>query len=595
MAEENNTGSLTEEEAAVEELAVAAEEAEDLSNSAVEDYVIRDGVIVQYNGVSTAITLPLQDKDGNAVTRLSEAVFANNKTILSVTLPNNIALDDGAFRNCTSLLSVSMHNSITEISAECFEGCTALQSVSWPENLVEIGHDAFSGCTALTGVPTGTQLTTLGDNAFKNCSKLTYADLPNTLKTIGQGAFAGCTSLKEIIIPASVQTLGNRAFENCSGATKLVLPTTTKSITNYCFSGCSGLKEIKIPEGVVEIGREAFAGCSSASMIRLPKSLLQVGNDAFTGHPSNGWIRWDECQTPKDKVYLGNNALGTAGYVLAPVNTAAQAYCDKYKNVYFCSTSVRDFVIRCYNEILKRNNKIDEPGMLDWCGQIASGKKGGSAIVKSFIDSKEFTEKKYSDTQVVTILYKAMLNRDPDAAGLASWLEKLNCGVTYDRIIYGFTTAPEFVNLCKSYLMTPGAITLAKYRDKNWQLTAFVSRCYTECLGRKYDVNGLEDWCKLLQTNKRDVVELVKGFFLSKEFTDKKLSDTEYVHRLYRTLFGRDEDAVGMQTWLKVLANKKTREFVLEEFVKSAEFKKHCDAYGLKVPDLTATKKKKKK
>ena len=146
--------------------------ADELSQSAPEDYVVRaDGTILEYLGQSTAITLPLQ-VGGITVTRLSEAVFANNTLIKSVTMPNNIQVDDGAFRNCTSLLSVSMHNSITYISAECFEGCLSLQSVSWPENLYEIGHDAFSGCISLTGVPSGTNLAVLGDNAFKNCTAM---------------------------------------------------------------------------------------------------------------------------------------------------------------------------------------------------------------------------------------------------------------------------------------------------------------------------------------------------------------------------------------------------------------------------------------
>ena len=577
-----------EEAAPVEEEAPAEEE---LSTAAVEDYVIRaDGTIIQYNGTSTAITLPLQDKDGNPVKRLSEAVFANNTTILSVTLPNNIALDDGAFRNCTSLLSVSMHNSIKEISAECFEGCTSLQSVSWPENLETIGHDAFSGCTALTGVPTGTNLKTLGDNAFKNCTKLTYADLPTTLETIGQGAFAGCTSLKEIIIPSSVKTMGNRAFEGCSGATKLELPTTLTEINNYCFSGCSGLKEIKIPEGVVEIGREAFNGCSAATKITLPKSLVQVGNNAFTGRSANSWMLWEECQG-KDKVYLGTDALGTSGYLMAPLGSAAEEYAKTHKNIVFCNTKIKEFVVRCYDKILGR--APDEAGLLDWCGQIASGKKGGSAIVQAFIGSQEFIGKKYNDEQVVTILYRAMLGREPDAHGKADWLNKLSFGLTYDAIIWGFTGSQEFIGICKKYSMTPGTITLSKARDKNWGLTEYVSRMYTECLGRKYDVNGLENWCQQVLSNRITVVDVARGFFFSKEFLDKKLPDTEYVHRLYRTMFGRNEDAPGMLNWMNALNQKKTREFVFDGFTGSQEFKKLVESFGLKLPEPKTTKKKK--
>ena len=188
-----------------------------------------------------------------------------------------------------------------------------------------------------------------------------------------------------------------------------------------------------------------------------------------------------------------------------------------------------------------------------------------------------------------------MLGREPDAGGLKTWLDWLNVGLSYDSIIHGFTTSPEFVGICKDYSMTPGTITLSKYRDKNWGLTSYVSRMYTECLGRKYDVNGMENWCKEVLTNKTNVVEVARGFFFSKEFTEKKLADTEYVHRLYRTLFGRDEDATGMLNWMSALAQKKTREFVFEGFTGSAEFKALVESYGLKLPEPKTTTKKKKK
>ena len=387
-----------------------------------------------------------------------------------------------------------------------------------------------------------------------------------------------------------MKTLGNRAFEGCSGATKLTIPATLKVINNYCFSGCSGLTEIKIPEGIVEIGREAFNGCTGAKMIRLPKSLVQVGNNAFSGRPASGWILWEECQG-KDVVYLGSDALGTAGYLMAPLGSAAEEYAMTHKIVVFCNTKIKDFVVRCYDKILGR--APDEAGMLDWCSQIASGKKGGSAIVQAFIGSQEFINKKYNDEQVVKILYQAMLGREADANGLNDWMNMLKTGVTYDSIIYGFTGSQEFINLCKTYSMTPGTITLSKARDKNWGLTAYVSRMYTECLGRNFDVNGLENWCQQVLTNRINVVDVARGFFFSKEFVDKKLSDTEYVHRLYRTMFGRNEDAAGMLNWMAALNQKKTREFVFEGFTGSAEFKALVESFGLKLPEPKTTKKKK--
>ena len=587
-----------EEEEAAAEAAAEAEAAPEAEEEVVEgyaleamsladsdNYVVRpDGTIIQYKGSQTSITLPLQAKatDGTVVTvvALDEAVFANNKSIINLTLPNNIQVDAGSFRNCTSLVSVSMHNSITTISAECFEGCTSLASVSWPENLLTIGHDAFAGCTALTGVPSGTNLQVLGDNVFKGCTALAYADMPDSLLAIGQGCFADCINLKEIIIPDSVMAIGNHAFENCSAATKLKLPENPAFtiINNYCFSNCSSIMNINVPQFVTEIGREAFYNCASANIIRLPAALTIVGDNAFAGRASSSWIRWEACQAI-GAVYFGVNALGTTGYVMAPINSAAHKYCIDHPSVHFCCLQIRDFVERCYNFILNRAS--DETGLLSWCASICTNQCGGSALVKNFIDSTEFKLRQLNNAQTVGVLYWAMLNRAPDGDA-ALWTNALDIGMTTDRIIWGFTGAPEFINLCATYLMTPGSIALNNYRDQNYGITAYVSRLYVYCLGRAYDVTGLESWCRGIVTKKVTPENVAKGFFFSKEFIDQNTNDLVYIDRLYMALFGHAGDPAGINSWLNILTTKKSREVVFKGFIGSIEYELLLESFGLK-------------
>lgn len=551
--------------------------ADELSQSAPEDYVVRaDGTILEYLGQSTAITLPLQ-VGGITVTRLSEAVFANNTLIKSVTMPNNIQVDDGAFRNCTSLLSVSMHNSITYISAECFEGCVSLQSVSWPENLYEIGHDAFSGCISLTGVPSGTNLAVLGDNAFKNCTSLTYADLPASLIAIGQGAFANCINLQEIVIPDAVTQMGNHAFENCSSAKKLKLSNGLTIINNYCFSGCSAISEIVIPASVTEIGREAFLGCAGAWMIRLHGGVVNIGNSAFSGRSSTSWIRWDDCQGPT-AVYLGADALGSSGYLLAPLNSAAHVYAKSHTGIKFVNTLIRDYVERCYNIILGRAS--EERGLLDWCLSVATTAAGGAAIVKNFIDSTEFKNRNLGDSGTLDVLYRAMLNREPDSSK-NDWLAVLNQGMTYDRVMWGFAASLEFKGVCDSYQMKPGSIAFTQYRDKNPGLTAYVARMYVKCLKRAFEPSGLESWCKNVLTGKTTAAAVATGFFMSPEYAGKGTSNTAFVQDLYETLFNRPADTAGLNGWLYNMSRGMKRQQVINGFTSSVEFDALLKSYGL--------------
>lgn len=566
------------EQAEPEAVEPAVEEpAEPISQSAPEDYVVRaDGTILEYLGQSTAITLPLQ-VGGITVTRLSEAVFANNSLIKSVTMPNNIQVDDGAFRNCTSLLSVSMHNSITYISAECFEGCTSLQSVSWPENLFEIGHDAFSGCISLTGVPSGTNLTVLGDNAFKNCTSLTYADLPASLAVIGQGAFANCINLQEIVLPDAVTQMGNHAFENCSSAKKLKLSNGLTIINNYCFSGCGAITEIVIPASVTEIGREAFLGCSGAWMIRLHGGVLNIGNSAFAGRNSTSWIRWDDCQGA-GAVYLGADALGSSGNLLAPLNSAAHVYAKSHTGIKFVNTLIRDYVERCYNIILGRAS--EERGLLDWCLSIATTSAGGAGIVKNFIDSAEFRNRKLDNSGTLDVLYRAMLNREPDSAK-NDWMAVLGQGMTFDRVMWGFAASDEFKALCNSYQMQPGTIAFTYYRDKNPGLTAYVARMYEKCLKRAFDPNGLESWCKNVLTGKTTAAAVATGFFMSPEYAGKGTTNMAFLQDLYETLFNRVADTPGLNAWLTSMNRGMKRQQVINGFTASVEFDALLKSFGL--------------
>ena len=188
--------------------------------------------------------------------------------------------------------------------------------------------------------------------------------------------------------------------------------------------------------------------------------------------------------------------------------------------------------------------------MLDWCKKIASGKETGASIVKNFVDSNEFVKKNYTNEQKLEILYETMMGRGSDTNGKKFWLDYLNSGFTTDFVINGFASSTEFGKICETYQMKPGTVSLTKYRDKNKGVTSFVARCYTEALGRAYDTNGLEYWCEMILTGKMIPSQVANGFITSTEFVNKKLNDTEFLHRLYRTFFGRDEDAVGMAYWL---------------------------------------------
>jgi hypothetical protein len=82
--------------------------------------------------------------------------------------------------------------------------------------VTQIEEDAFRNCNTITTVVIPNSITSIGADAFNRCTNLTTINLPNAVTEILSGAFFGCTALASIIIPSSVTTIGDDAFFNCS-------------------------------------------------------------------------------------------------------------------------------------------------------------------------------------------------------------------------------------------------------------------------------------------------------------------------------------------------------------------------------------------
>ena len=72
---------------------------------------------------------------------------------------------------------------------------------------------AFYQCTSLVSVTIPNSVTSIGDSAFF-ASSLVSVEIPASVASIGSYAFYYCTSLVSVTIPASVTSIGD-AFHNC--------------------------------------------------------------------------------------------------------------------------------------------------------------------------------------------------------------------------------------------------------------------------------------------------------------------------------------------------------------------------------------------
>ena len=117
------------------------------------------------------------------------------------------------------------------------------------------------------------------------------------------------------------------------------------------------------------------------------------------------------------------------------------------------SILVQDFVARFYQQCL--NREPDPAGLAGWSNALLERRLTGADVARGFIFSPEFIEKKTSNEEFLTILYKAFFNRNPDPGGFNGWLKQLKKGADRSTILDGFLYSQEFIGLCQRYGITP--------------------------------------------------------------------------------------------------------------------------------------------
>ena len=229
-----------------------------------------------------------------SVTSIQIEAFRNCTSLTSVTIPNSVTdIGDYAFYGCSSLTSVTIPNNVTSIGKQAFRNCTSLTSVTIPNSVISIQSQAFYGCNSLFSVTIPNSVTSINGSAFSNCSGLTsinvVEDNPNYCSIDGVLFSKDRTTLIHYpggiqggyTIPNSVTSIGNQAFHGYSGLTSVIIPSSVTSIGTAAFSQCTDLTSIEIPNSVTSIGSQAFYNCSGLTSVRIGDGVTSIGDNAF--------------------------------------------------------------------------------------------------------------------------------------------------------------------------------------------------------------------------------------------------------------------------------------------------------------------------
>lgn len=179
----------------------------------------------------------------------------------------------------------------TAIGANVLRNCSTLKSVVLSDSVLTVGTQAFRACTNVTNIDLGHGVTSLFHNAFYDTTPIEI-HIPASLTSMG----------KEIFSPSRAVAItveeGNTVFdsrENCNclmvtstdtlllGCVNSLIPNTCKNISSRAFVSTS-ITSITIPEGVLSIS--GFSG-SSLSSITIPNSVTSIGSSAFNGSKLN--------------------------------------------------------------------------------------------------------------------------------------------------------------------------------------------------------------------------------------------------------------------------------------------------------------------
>ena len=98
---------------------------------------------------------------------------------------------------------------VTGIASNAFKNNTTLKTITIGKNVATIGTNAFYGCKNLVKVAGGNGIVKISNKAFGNCINLTGITIPKKVRSIGIQAFYNCKKLKTIIIKTSTLTTGN--------------------------------------------------------------------------------------------------------------------------------------------------------------------------------------------------------------------------------------------------------------------------------------------------------------------------------------------------------------------------------------------------
>lgn len=261
----------------------------------------------------TTINLPSTLEAINA-----NSCFSNATALTTISLSDDLQFGSstlGHFSGCTSLKSMTLPKSMTQIPMSMFSGCISLTTVTATSPITKVGSSAFAGCTALTTIPDLSSVTQIDSYAFNKCGSLKGPiSLSSSLTSLGSYAFNECRALTGNVNLSGLTTIPSYAFVYTRVHVTELNPKLT-SIGTWAFVWAD-LSDVEFPDGLTTIGSYACYSADLPDPLEIPDSVTSIGKGAFGStdvrkfHIGSGITELDASVFPEgvEKVVIDNSA-----------------------------------------------------------------------------------------------------------------------------------------------------------------------------------------------------------------------------------------------------------------------------------------------
>ncbi|KAI5548472.1 regulation of response to stimulus [Trichomonas vaginalis G3] len=219
---------------------------------------------------------------------INNSAFAKT-SVISIVLPSTVTnINDGVFFGCQSLLSADISQTkISILPKHFFRKCIKLSTISLPKTITKLDDFCFAFCQSLSDLNLqDIPITSVEESAFLQCLNLKLILFGKTLEIISSSCFMGCEQLQQVnLYSTKLSTIGSLAFSKCSSLSDIKLPETVNFINDSAFE-LTSLTEINLPKNVQKMGIGVFQNCAKLTSVDMSScvSLLHIDNYSFSSN-----------------------------------------------------------------------------------------------------------------------------------------------------------------------------------------------------------------------------------------------------------------------------------------------------------------------